>query len=330
MTGFKPSKDKKRNILIAGSVLAFLVIAGSLYYTWPKLFVDDKGMPPILSTGNVKSTNFQGVVFDTGSSEVFGTKTLKYTDADVAAWGTDPAAAGKIHVDYPTGKNYIIAYFYSDMDLTMMDIIGKSAVLSDAQVIKPKAGMNVAVAFYTPGETINEVELKKGYYLFPKGYFVNQKLDNGQIQTLVQGIGESGLVEGDLIDGENEEFVVDASEFVIPAGRGFAIIASEPFDAWNMKPSSIAAAKFGVPAELKYQEDGAKVSGKGWVLMPLPENVNEALGKKVENHRITDIWYSADQESFTQLSLAAPLPISLPGNYNMAWIYFDKPSSSSD
>lgn len=348
MSDFNPPKNKKTVIIVSISVIALLVVVGIIYYTWPKLFIDEKGMPPVLSTGNVQSSNFQGVIFDTGSGDVFGTKTLKYTAADVTAWGTDPDPAGKIHVGYPPGKNYIISYFYADKDLSMMDIVGKSAAdpTHDTQVIKPKAGMNIAVAFYSPGEEINGIELQKGYYLFPKGYFVNQKYANGQIQTLVQGIGEPGLVEDDpadeiYVDEENGELEVDmgadggnsvlyASQFVIPKGRGFTVIASEPFDAWNIKPSNVPATTFKIPAGLKYKEaNNGKVWGKGWVLMPVPVNINAALGSKVANHRITDVWYSADQELFTQLSLSS-LPTSLPGSYNMAWLYFDKPESESD
>lgn len=249
-------KPKKKGGLFK-IVLIVLIVAvlggGAAWY-----FLGMPGLeeaPPSLELGGGK---FQGQSL----GEQLGS--LVYDDNDVANY---QAASGASFETSDKGVNY----FYSSEDLTISDI--------KDSVIKPADGLQILIAFYSPGES--ELGTDECYYIYPEGPYVN-------------------TCE-----------ITDPNSFTIPAGRAFAIIASQEFefDSSQLNDSGTLAGKNYINSYIGKTQ--------GWLMIPLKGSgdINVAAEGSV--------WKMTGANSFEKV--ADKENPGLSGSHKIAWFDLGEP-----
>jgi flagellar basal body-associated protein FliL len=204
-----PQKGKSKVLPIALVSLAILFvggITGAYFYLGQPDFVSD--VPPTL---DLIGSKFQGQSI----GDQLGSLVFDQTDVDTYSAPTNanfkPATKG-------------VQYYFSEREITVEEIIKN---------IKPQSGLQILIAFYSPGE--EELGTNKCYYIYPKGPY-------------------SGTCE-----------IQNVMNFKLPKGRGYAIIGSKDFE---YNSDVIKNAKTSPSAE--YLENFK--ANEGWVLLPVKNN----------------------------------------------------------
>jgi cysteine-rich repeat protein len=168
-----PTPKRKGGLFKIVLAVLILAVAGgaAAWYFLGMPGVDEQ--PPSLELAGSK---FQGQSI----GEQLGS--LVFDQGDVDSYQTPSGASFKM-------SEKGVHYFYSEQDLTVDEII---------QNIKPKDGLQVLVAFYSPGE--EALGTDACYYIYPKGPY------------------------GNTCE------ITNPANFTVPAGRGVAIIGSDSFE----------------------------------------------------------------------------------------------------
>ncbi len=205
----EPPKQKKSKVLpVALISLAILFvggITGAYFYLGQPDFVSD--VPPTL---DLIGSKFQGQSI----GDQLGSLVFDQTDVDTFS---APANA-----NFKTATKGV-QYYYSEQEITVDELIKN---------IKPEAGLQILIAFYSPGET--ELGTNKCYYIYPTGPYS----ETCEIQNLMN--------------------------FKIPKGRGYAVIGSKDFE---YNSNLIKNAK--TTPSVDYLENFK--SNEGWVLLPVKD-----------------------------------------------------------
>lgn len=201
-----PEKKKSKVLPIALTSLAFVFvigIVGAYFYLGQPDFVSD--VPPSL---DIIGSKFQGQSI----GDKLGSLVFDQNDVDMYE---EPE--GSLFKNSTKG----VQYYYSEQDITVEEIIKQ---------FKPQQGLQLLVAFYSPGE--ESLGTKECYYIYPKGPY------------------------------QDTCEITDIKNFAVPAGRGFAVISSKEveYNSNVLKSSKI------VPSS-DYLEN--YVATTGWVLLPV-------------------------------------------------------------
>jgi len=203
----RPSKKKKSRVLpvtlVSLAILFIAGITGAYFYLGQPDLVSD--VPPSL---DMVGSKFQGQSI----GDRLGTLVFDQTDVDTYEMPLD--------ANFKTSFKGV-QYFYSEQDLFADEIIKN---------VKPESGLQLLIAFYSPGEEFLGTE--ECYYIYPKGPY----LETCEIS--------------------------DTSTFTIPKGRGFALIASMDFE-YNSKVINNSQT---VPSS-EYLD--SYIKNEGWVLLPV-------------------------------------------------------------
>jgi len=201
-----PEKKKSKALPIALTSLAFVFvigIVGAYFYLGQPDFVSD--VPPSL---DMVGSKFQGQSI----GDQLGSLVFDKTDVDTYV--------APQNADFKTSSKGV-QYFYSEENVTVDEII---------ENIKPQNGLQLLVAFYSPGE--EEMGTDECYYIYPKGPY------------------------------QDTCEITNAMNFNVPKGRGYAVISSKDIE-YN---SDVLKSSKTVPSS-DYLEN--YVANTGWVLLPV-------------------------------------------------------------